>query len=175
MGRRPSLGPPFATVAMVEILLAQDLWQEARAVLDVLVERQPADPRVADLRRRLERRSQVGEIEQEQVTAAGEDRVALELDDQGLRVTWELTARGLEIARRAVKYSGRSIVRLFTAIAGPRGVRTQTRDIELDLEAGRIALPGVPLPAVYTAAVGFLGRNGAFVPLSRSETVGGGA
>jgi hypothetical protein len=130
---------------------------------------------VADLRQRLERRSRLGEIEQAQVTAAGEDRVILELDDQGLQVTWELTADGLAIARRAVRYSGRPIVRLFTAVAGPRGVRTGTRDIELDLEAGQIALPDVPLPAVYTAAVGFLGQNGAFLPLSRSATVGGGA
>lgn len=173
MGLRPTLDPPFATVAMAEILLAQDLWQEAQAVLDVLLEQQPADPRVVDLRQRLEQRSRLGDIEQEPVTAAGEDRIALELDDKGLRVTWELTAGGLEIARRAVRYSGRSIVRLFTAIAGPRGVRTGIRDIELDLEAGWIALPGVPLPAVYTAAVGFLCRNGVFVPLSRSETVGG--
>lgn len=166
-------GSPFATVSMAEILLAQDLWEEAAAVVDVLSRSEPIDPRVPELRRRLEQRSSQGEIEQRPVDPAGEDRVALELADGRLRLSWELTREGVELARRAVRYSGREIVRLFTAIAGPRGVRTGTRDLPLSLPAGRVELLGVPRAAVYVAAVGYLGLNGVFVPLARSETVGG--
>lgn len=158
---------------MAEILLAQDLWEEAGAVVDALMRREPIDPRVPELKRRLDQRARQGEIEQRPVDPAGVDRVALELVGGRLRLTWELTREGLELARRAVRYSGREIVRLFTAIAGPRGVRTGTRDLELSLPAGRIELLGVPLAAVYVAAVGYLGLNGVFVPLARSETVGG--
>jgi len=164
---------PFATVAMAEILLAQDLWQEAAEVVDALAARDPADPRVLDLRRRLGLRSSRGELQPQAVEALGRDRVSLEPTDAGLRLTWELTAAGLELARRVVRYSGLRIVRLFTAIAGPRGVRTGTRDIEISLPAGRLELPGMPSAAVYVAAVGFRGHSGVFVPLARSETVGG--
>jgi hypothetical protein len=158
---------------MAEILLAQDLWQEAAAVVETLLERDQVDPRVAELERRLAQRSSHGEIEQQPVAPAGVDRVVLELADERLRLTWELTPEGVELARRAVRYSGREIVRLFTAIAGPRGVRTGTRDVELSLPAGRVELLGVPLRAVYVAAVGYLGLSGVFLPLARSQTIGG--
>jgi hypothetical protein len=164
---------PFATVSMAEILLAQDLWKEAAEVVEVLAARELVDPRLHELKRRIEQRSLRGELEQRPVDAAGRDRIALALTDAGLGLTWELTDAGLALARRSVRYSGVTIVRLFTAVAGPRGVRTGTRDIEVELPAGELDLLGVPSSAVYVAAAGYLGRNGVFAPLARSETVGG--
>jgi hypothetical protein len=166
-------GSPFVTVSMAEILLAQDLWKEAAEVVEVLAAREPVDPRVPELMRRLEQRSLQGELEQRPVDAEGRDRIALALTAAGLHLTWELTDAGLALARRSVRYSGVMIVRLFTAVAGPRGVRSGTRDIEVALPAGEIDLSGVPLSAVCVAAAGYLGRNGVFAPLARSETVGG--
>jgi hypothetical protein len=158
---------------MAEILLAQDLWKEAAEVVGALLSRQPIDPRVPDLARRLELRSAQGDVEQRPVDARGGDRAGLLRTESGLRLTWELTDDGLALARRVARYSGVSIVRLFTAITGPRGVRTGRRDIEVDLRAGQIELIGVPRSAVCVAAAGFLARSGVFVPLARSETVGG--
>ena len=173
MGAPPSSDSPFATVSMAEILLAQDLWEEAAAVVEALAAREPVDPRIGELRRRLEQRSLQGEVEQRPAESRGRDRVALELTGEGLGLTWELTEEGLALARRVVRYSGATIVRLFTAVAGPRGVRTGIRDVELERLCGEVELKGVPSAAVYVAALGFLGLNGVFVPLARSETVGG--
>lgn len=167
------LSPLFATVAMAEILLAQDLWRDAAAVVESLLEREPSNPRVIDLRRRLELRATKDEIVEIPVAAKGEDRVDLRIVDGGLQVTWELTDRGLEVAKNVVRYSGRRNVRVFTALAGPRGVRTGIRDMEIGLGTGQISLVGVPLSAVYVAAVGYLGKNGVFVPLARSQAIGG--
>jgi len=48
-------------------------------------------------------------------------------------------------------------------------VRTSTLDIEAGLLAARLDLPGLPRPAVYVAAVGFLANTGEFLPLARTE------
>jgi hypothetical protein len=160
---------------MAEILLAQDLWQDAAFVVEQIGARSPDDPRLDLLRRRIEERAALGEIDETPLPATGEDRMSLATDGRGLVLSWELTRNGIEIARRAARFSGRRIVRLFTAAVGPRGVRTGTRDIEVSLDAGQLVLKGVVDRAVHVAAAGFLARSGVFVPLARSLPVGGAA
>jgi len=159
---------PFATVTLAQILLGQDLLDEAERMVEQLLARRLDDPRVVALAARVRRRREQGEIVQRPDTPRGTDRIALELDGDALRIGWELTAAGGALARRAVRYSGHEVVRLFTALAGPRGVRRNSRDLELDHRAGRLEPFGVPRGAVFVAAVGFRGLNGAFVPLATS-------
>jgi hypothetical protein len=79
-----------------------------------------------------------------------------------------MTEQGLDIAKKRVRYSGSTIVRLFTAASGPRGVRTSLKDYTIDYSTGSMTITGISKRASYTAAVGFLGRNGAFVPMARA-------
>ena len=99
------------------------------------------------------------------------DRVALEVKEDSVWVVWEVTEAGLEMAKRRAKYSGRTIVRVFRAATGPRGVRTSSQDIEANLDAARIELLGLPRHSVCVAAVGFLSNTGQFVPLSITDPV----
>jgi len=165
---RPA-GEPFATVTLAEILLGQDLLTEALKMIETLERQRPDDPRVAALADRARRRFDQGELEQRAVEGGAVDRVVLEIVDGALRVRWELTPAGRELGRRVVRYSGHDVVRLFTALAGPRGVRRHSRDVELEHPAGRLDLFGVPRGAVFVAAVGFRGLNGLFVPLATSR------
>ena len=166
---------PFVTAAMAEILLGQDLVREAAEMIERLARSHPEDPRVERLRSRLAERLARGEAVQVPIPEMGLDRVALALEDGALRATWELSDAGLAIAKRRVRYSGHAVVRLFTAAVGPRGVRKALADLEIKHRAGRVDLGGMPRPAVHVAAVGFLGRNGAFVPLARSAPTSGAA
>jgi len=166
---------PFTTASMAEILLGQDLVREAAQLIERLERTHGGEPRVERLRSRLAERLARGEAVQVPVPELGTDRVALALDDGALRATWELSDAGLAIAKRKVRYSGHAVVRLFTAAVGPRGVRKALVDLEIQHKAGRVDLGGLPRPAVHVAAVGFLGRNGAFVPLARSAPVSGAA
>ena len=163
----------FDTVAMAEILMVQDLVKEASAVIARLEKEHPEDDRVKALRKRMSQRMGLGLKSQIPVPAKGEDRVSLAWVDETLRVEWELTPEGLDLAKRTVRYSGFSIIRLFTAAPGPRGVRTMVRDLFLDLETGQLEISGTIGGAVHTAAIGFLGRNGAFVPMARALPVTG--
>jgi hypothetical protein len=167
----PRDDPPFATVTMAQILLGQDMVEEATRIIAQLLEDHRDDPRTAALLARLKERAGRPEPEQVAMTGRGIDSMTLVSGSGVLRAEWELTEDGLGIARRRVRYSGQAIVRLFTAAPGPRGVRTATRDIEIGPGAAALDLAGLPRPAVHVAAVGFLGRNGAFVPLSRSMPV----
>lgn len=166
---------PFATAAMAEILLGQDLVREAADVIGRLAREHGGDPRVERLGRRLAERLAQGEAVQVPIAESGADRIAIAVDAGALRATWELSDAGLAIAKRRVRYSGHAVVRLFTAAVGPRGVRKGFTDFEIRHRAGRVDLGGLPRPAVHVAAVGFLGRNGAFVPLARSAAVAGAA
>ncbi len=159
---------PFYTVAMAEILLIQDLLEDASHVLERLLETSPDDDRVKKLAARIWERKNLGELEQRPMEEVGHDNIELDLNGETLDVLWELTDDGLAIARRKVRYSGHAIVRLFTAATGPRGVRTTTRDLAIEHTTAGVSLGGFPRSAVHVAAVGFLGRNGAFVPLARS-------
>jgi hypothetical protein len=166
---------PFTTAAMAEILLGQDLVREAAEVIERLERTHGGDPRVERLRNRLGERLARGEAVQVPIPELGADRVALTVEGGALRATWELSDAGLAIAKRRVRYSGHAVVRLFTAAVGPRGVRKALVDFEIKHKAGRVDLGGLPRPAVHVAAVGFLGRNGAFVPLARSVPASGAA
>lgn len=164
---------PFTTVAMAEILLVQDLVREASEVIARLEKTHPGDMRVKALRKRMNKKMGIGNPEQLPTDAENIDRVSLHFVNDTLHLEWELTADGLALAKKTVRYSGHSIIRLFTAAAGPRGVRTTIRDIPIELPLGRFEISGTAGQAVHTAAVGFLGRNGAFVPMARALSVTG--
>jgi len=163
----PETGPEFVTVAMAEILLNQNLVDEARAVVEQLRARKEDDPKLAGLVARL---ATIGRnADPVPLTPSGSDRALLVLREGTLEAEWELTEEGLALARRRARYSGVRVLRLFTAASGPRGVRSTTRDVEIDLPAARLELHGLPAPAVHVLAVGFLSHTGEFVPLARSE------
>ena len=163
---------PFFTVAMAEILLGQDMIAEAAEVIDRLVEERGSDARVLELMQRVRDRLAQGEVSQDSIARKMVDRIEIDSSDGMLRISFEVTDQGLSIARRKVRYSGHSIVRLFTASTGPRGVRKNTRDIEILHPAAQFDIHGLPKSSVHVAAIGFLGRNGAFVPLARSGIKG---
>ncbi len=152
---------------MAQILIDQNLFDEARHVIEQLRARDGDDPRIAALGLRLEQISEPADPVP--VDTLGEDDVTVAIEGEALRVAWEITEDGLAMAKRRVRYSGKNIIRLFAAVPGPRGVRTSTLDIEAGLFAARLDLPGLPRPAVYVAAVGFLANTGEFLPLSRTE------
>lgn len=161
----------FTTVSMAEILLSQNLVAEARRVLNRLLASDPHNSRVAALTERILELEGKGEVAPIPVAPGGRDRVTLERVGEAVRLTWELTEEGLGIAERAARYSGRPVVRLFTAAPGPRGVRTATRDLDLQPLAAYTDLGGLPRPAVHVAAAGFLANTGSFVPLAESATL----
>jgi len=161
-------GPTFHTVTMAEILLGQDLITEAAEVLEQLEQENAEDPRVRKLGIRIADRQKAGISDQHPIKESGADMVSLELNERAILITWELTDDGLALAKRRVRFSGNQILRLFTASGGPRGVRKSTRDFELTHRAAIMSLDGAPTPSVHVAAVGFLGLNGAFVPLASS-------
>lgn len=169
MGEGGARRETFATPEMAEILLRQGLVDRALAVIARLSEESPGDPRVERLAELAGARSASGEIEQVEERPAGVDRVSLELVEGGIRVSWEITDAGIEAAGRRVRCSGRAAVRLLTVAPGERGVRRRVTDIPAAHRCGRVDLPAVPGAAVHVAAVGFLGRNGAFAPAAHSE------
>ena len=162
-------GTIFVTVAMAEILLNQNLTDDARTVIDELLHREPDNPRVAALKKRLEEIPGYGSLEEVPMAPADKDTIMLETRNQTVRIEWTATEKGLALARRRVRYSGKTLVRLFSAVRGPRGVRTATRDLAISHLTARLDLNGLPRPAVHVAAVGFLANTGEFVPLARSE------
>jgi hypothetical protein len=171
MGDRTDKDLVFITVSMAEILLSQNLVSETRRLVAELQKSDPENPRVVALAERLRQVAVAPPLEQTPVSAAGIDTAELLAGPDQVILQWELTPEGLGIARQRAQYSGRSIARIFTAVPGPRGVRTGTRDIELRHAAGRAVLRGLPRPAVHVAAVGFLANTGVFVPLARSASL----
>lgn len=161
----------FATAAMAEILLSQNLLDQARQVVDELGETEPENPRIPELKRRIEELAHRSGHDTAVLEPIGRDSISLELSDGALRVYWELTEKGLGLARHKAKYSGVPIVRLFTASVGPRGVRTGSRDHEIDKLCARRDFYGMPRPATHVAAVGFLANTGEFVPMARSDVL----
>jgi hypothetical protein len=160
----------FATYAMVEILLGQNLFQDAAKVLRQLERTHGHTPYIQDLKARIKLLSHPPlpvAIEHQ-----GENRVRLTDLDSHMHIEWELTGEGLEMAHRIAKYSGRAIVRLFTAAPGRRGVRTSYQDWDAAPLAAELMLVGLPRPAVFVAAAGFLCNTGEFVPLCRTESIG---
>ncbi|MBN2341804.1 MAG: hypothetical protein JXX29_10660 [Deltaproteobacteria bacterium] len=164
---------PFTTVAMAEILMVQDLIKEASEVISRLEQQHPDDERVKALRKRMSEKMGLGMPEQHPSAARGIDRIELFFTEGSLCMEWELTDEGLALAKRVVRYSGHTIIRLFTAAPGPRGVRTTIQDIAIELAVGQQEISGTATGAVFTAAIGFLGRNGAFVPMARALPVSG--
>lgn len=152
---------------MVEILLRQHLLYDARLVLDQLKAREGETPELCSLYIRLD--AMAKQTEPIAVAPLGSDRVHLSDVDPCLRIEWEVTDMGLDIARRAAKYSGKTIVRLFSAFLGPRGVRTSSRDIDAIQAAARIDIAGLVRPAVHVAAAGFLCNTGEFIPIARTD------
>jgi hypothetical protein len=161
----------YATASMAEILLSQNLVSQARKVIETLQEKEPDNPRTAALVLRLEEMLRGAFAESSPPAPMSIDRVALCKEDMGLGLEWELTDGGLRIAKQAARYSGRPIVRLFTASAGPRGVRTQLRDIDISALLGKTILFGLPRPAVHVAAVGYLANTGVFVSSAQSPSL----
>jgi hypothetical protein len=159
----------FATPAMADILLGQNLIDEARRVIERLHLADPANPRVVCLEQRLEELQSRPLAEQLVLRPSGADSVSIEMAGKAVRVFFEITDEGIALARRKAQYSGTSVLRLFTAAPGPRGVRISMRDEEIRHPSGRIDLPGLPRPAVHVAAVGFLANTGEFVPLAQSK------
>ena len=170
MGEHPDKDLVFATVSMAEILLAQNLISETEEVVRQLQKSDPMNPRVIALAERL-KQVKGPPVEQQPVTPVGADTTTLLAGSNVVVLKWELTQNGLDLAKRRARYSGRSIARLFTASPGPRGVRTMTRDIEIEHPAAQVALRGLPQPAVHVAAAGFLANTGMFVPLARSDAL----
>ena len=173
MSENDSSDVPFTTVAMAEILMVQDLVKEASEVIARLEIQHPDDERVRELRKRMSQKMGLGLKPQVPATASHLDRIMLQFKEDILHIEWELTPSGLDLAKRTVRYSGNSIIRLFSAAPGPRGVRTTVRDLFLELNVGSQEISGTARGAVHTAAVGFLGRNGAFVPMARALPVSG--
>ncbi|MCU0663934.1 MAG: tetratricopeptide repeat protein [Myxococcota bacterium] len=159
----------FATVSMAEILLAQNLVDQARRVLFHLPSEHEVEPRIAALRERLAEIGTRHTLDQVPQPSQGRDRVAVEFTNRTMRIDFEVTDEGVALARRKTRFAGRSVLRLFTAHIGPRGVRTTTRDIDLQMPSARLELLGTPRPAVHVAAVGYLAHTGEFVPLSSSS------
>ncbi|MFO8071100.1 MAG: hypothetical protein R6V85_04420 [Polyangia bacterium] len=160
-------GAPFDTVSMAEILLEQGELRRAREMVDRLAELEPRDGRTAALAERVAARESGGEPQQLALEPRGLDRISLSCDRGALRIAWELTDAGLMLGRRRVRYSGAAVVRLLTILHGPRGVRRVFRDLEIEHDCGETTIYGPAAPAVYVAALGYLGRNGAFAPLAR--------
>ncbi|MBN2525920.1 MAG: hypothetical protein JXR76_05955 [Deltaproteobacteria bacterium] len=173
MSDQDSSGLPFTTVAMAEILMVQDLVKEASEVIAKLEKQHPGDERVEALRIRMSQKMGLGLKSQAPVPPRGRDRIELSFLNDALHIEWELTKDGLDLAKRTVRYSGQTIIRLFSAAPGPRGVRTSIKDLFLEMEIGQQDISGTQMGAVHTAAVGFLGRNGAFVPMARALSVTG--
>ena len=161
----------YATASMAEVFLSQNLVSEAQKVIAALQETDPSNPRLPALVLRLEEMRRSTPSVLPPPAAAGVDRVALIAETTGIGLEWEITEAGLAMAERAVRYSGRTIVRLFTAAAGPRGVRTQLRDIDVQELIGRTILYGLPRPSVHTAAVGYLANTGVFVSAAQSPSL----
>ncbi len=161
----------FATAAMAEIFLSQNLLEQARRVVDELDATDSRNPRIPELRRRIDEVAQRSGHDTVALEPIGRDSISLELCEGALRVYWELTEKGLELARHTARYSGGPIVRLFTAAVGPRGVRTGIRDHEMDKLCARRDFFGMPRPATHVAAVGFLANTGEFVPMAQSEVL----
>ncbi len=161
----------YVTVSMAEILLAQNMVQEAGRVIAKLKKTEPDNPRIAELATRLEEMKELKSSIIPSPPSCGIDRVFLFVINSGLGVEWELTETGLAIAKRAAKYSGRPVVRLFTATAGPRGVRTQLRDLDLPSLIGSTVVPGMPRSSVHVAAVGYLANTGLFVSSAQSASL----
>lgn len=161
-------GTLFATSQMAEILIEQNLMDEARALIDLMIEKDPTDPRVVSIARRLDEIGAGRDVEQIPAEPTGNTFVSLVESDNALRVSWEVAEQRLTIAKNKVGYSGRAVLRLFSAVFRPRGVRKAFRDIELNHMAASLKLTGLPKPALHLAAVGFLGNTGEFVPVARS-------
>lgn len=156
---------------MAEILLSQNLLEQARRVVEELIATDPKNPRIPELARRIEELAQRSGHETVPLEPIGKDSIYLELSGGSVRVYWELTERGLVLARNKAIYSGTPIVRLFTAALGPRGVRTGSRDHEIDKLCARRDFFGMPRPAAHVAAVGFLANTGEFVPMAQSSVL----
>lgn len=167
----PTRGSMYATISMAEILLSQNLASEAEKVIRALEKKNPFDPHVQSLVGRLKELLRPPNADASLPSLTGIDRVWLRNADPGLCVGWELTEAGLLMAKRTVRYSGRAVVRLFTAAMGQRGVRTQLRDIDISLPAGQTVLAGMPRPAVHAAAVGYLANTGQFVSCAQSPSL----
>lgn len=161
----------YATASMAEILLSQNLISQAEKVIATLQETEPDNPRTAALVLRLEEMLRGASADSPTPPPEGVDRVSLHKEDTGIGLEWELTDGGLRIAKQAARYSGRPIVRLFTASAGPRGVRTQLRDIDISALLGKTTLFGMPRPAVHVAAIGYLANTGIFVSSAQSPSL----
>ena len=168
MADRPEDSALFATSQMAEILIEQNLIDEARALIDRLIEKDPNDPRAISLASRIDEISSGCDAEQIATAPTGKGFVSLDCQKNTLCVSWEMTEHELAIARRKVGYSGRTVLRFFSAVSKPRGVRTALRDIEIKHLTAQLSLPGLPRPAVYLAAVGFACNTGEFVPVARS-------
>ncbi len=171
MSDRSGSDHTFDTVAMAQILLDQNMLEEAASMVRRIVRERPDDPRTAALEDRLRLKLSQGEEVQIPVEEEGRDGMDLVIDGSSVRATWELTDKGLGIARRQVRYSGHIVMRMFSAYVGPRGVRKTVRDTEVLHRAATMEVTGLLAPSVHVAAIGFLGRNGAFVPLARSHPV----
>lgn len=154
---------------MAEILLRQNLVDEARLVVEKLLTEDPDNPRVTALADRIENVTGCRTVSQIPVSPKNTDIVSIQEFESSIRIEWGLTEEGLTLAKRKVRYSGRNVLRLFSAVPGPRGVRTSTQDLEIAHMTARLDLSGLPQPAVHVAAVGFLANTGEFVPLAQSE------
>ncbi len=161
----------FVTVSMADILLDQQLVDQAAEIIKQLKEKAPLNKRVVALEKRLLEIIEQGPQVQLPLAPTDSNWVTLIKEATSLEIKWEITENGLASAKRMVRYSGHNILRLFSAVPGQRGVRKSTRDIELDHLAARMVLSGLPYPGVFVAAVGFLGNTGEFVPLAHSESL----
>ena len=159
----------YVTIAMAEILLGQSLVDEAGRVVEKLRAQHGNDERVKALCERIEAMSK--QAEPVAVEPAGKDSVKLSLEGKSIRARWEVTDNGLALAKNKARYSGHSVLRLFSAVPGPRGVRTSFQDIEVSANSAQMELKGLPCPAVHVAAVGYLSNTGEFVPLAESDII----
>ena len=166
---RKGRGSIFNTVSMAEILLSQNLVQETQKVIADLKDKNKSDPTIVTLEKRVESLSQTTEPIARPQPARGFDRIDISCAKRVLTIEFELTEHSLLGAKKVARYSGYEIIRLFTASPGPRGVRTNTRDIKIPSHAAVLEIRGLPFKAVHVAAIGFLAHTGFFVPVARSS------
>jgi hypothetical protein len=103
----------------------------------------------------------------------GIDEVAIfARDPYTLFVYWEVTADGRAGARASLNGSdGALIVRVVSVSTGGDGTSTQTLDVPLGWDHGRLYV-GAPRPGAHvTAAVGLLAADGRFAPIAHAHRI----
>jgi hypothetical protein len=149
---------PFETETMAELCLRQGHGDEAIAIYRRLLERATDEAARTRLRVRL------GAIGGSPDDAAASSEGEAPLPSPGLRT--KLAGNRLTVAWRLPPGTSTLTLQLLLVLRGPAGVATETRQLTLELELGRLELD-VPDLHSAKAAAGFH-KDGRFVPVLRA-------